>query len=284
MGIASFSFGVIADAQYCDYDPVGTRYYRHSLAKLNDAVETFNRRDLTFTVQLGDLIDRDLSSFVDVLPIFYQLKGPKYHVLGNHDFPVSTDKVAEILRMRNQYYDFGIAGWRFVVLDANDISLYANAPGSEKHQQARSIYDELRNKGKGNAQTWNSGVGPEQIVWLGEVLKKASAAGERVILFCHSPVAPDNVHNLWNDTEVLQLLASTPNVMACLSGHNHAGNYAVHHGIHFVTFQGMVETADNNAFAIVHVYADHLEVEGFGREPDRTLHLRKAGTQQLLSR
>ncbi len=30
-----FAFGVIADAQYCDADPAGTRFYRDSPAKLD---------------------------------------------------------------------------------------------------------------------------------------------------------------------------------------------------------------------------------------------------------
>jgi hypothetical protein len=33
-----FSFGIIADVQYCDCEPVGTRYYRSSLSKLAEAV------------------------------------------------------------------------------------------------------------------------------------------------------------------------------------------------------------------------------------------------------
>jgi hypothetical protein len=39
----------------------------------------------------------------------------------------------------------------------------------------------------------------------------------------------------------------------------------------------MVETTVS-AFAIVDVYADRLQVRGFGREPDRTLVLRRDAT------
>ncbi len=47
--------------------------------------------------------------------------------------------------------------------------------------------------------------------------------------------------------------------------------------IHHLNFQGMVETVDN-AYAIVHVFADRMEVEGFGREESRTLPLLERGT------
>ena len=74
------------------------------------------------------------------------IEGPKYHVLGNHDFPVTTDQVVDILGMPNQYYDFKYKNWRFVVLDTNDLSLYANPVGSEKYQQAQAMYNSLKSK------------------------------------------------------------------------------------------------------------------------------------------
>src|ERR1700754_2440876 len=41
-GDDEFRFGVIADCQYADFPDTGTRYYRSSIAKLADAVDTFN--------------------------------------------------------------------------------------------------------------------------------------------------------------------------------------------------------------------------------------------------
>ena len=54
-------------------------------------------------------------------------------------------------------------------------------------------------------------------------------------------------------------------------GHDHAGGYARSGGVHYVTVPGMVEAPEKNAFAVVDVYDDRLDVRGFGSVPSRTL-------------
>jgi predicted phosphodiesterase len=220
--------------------------------KLTEAAQTFNNHDLGFTVQLGDIIDKDIASFSTILPIYNMIEGPKYHVLGNHDFPVTTDKVVDILDMPNQYYDFKYKNWRFVVLDTNDLSLYATE----------------------NAQTWNGGLSTDQLTWLRGVLTKSAKTNEKVVVFSHMPVYPENNHNVWNDDAVIKELEAAGNVVAYFNGHNHAGNYAVKNGIHYVNLKGMVETADTNSYSIVEVYKDRLEIDGYGREIDRVLKIK----------
>jgi manganese-dependent ADP-ribose/CDP-alcohol diphosphatase len=268
-----FEFGLVPDAQYCDCDINGTRYYSNSLDKLMEAAQTFNREEVDFTVQTGDFIDRNLSSFSDILPIFNLIEGPKYHVLGNHDFPVTTDEVVDILGMPNQYYDFKRKNWRFVVLDTNDLSLYANPEGSDKYQEAEEMYNTLKANNEINAQTWNGGVSEEQLSWLRGVLQKAEKRNEKVVVIGHMPVYPDNNHNVWNDEAVIAELEAAGKVVAYFNGHNHAGNYAVKNGIHYVNLKGMVETDDTNSYSIVQVYKDRLEVDGYGRETDRVLKI-----------
>ncbi|WP_199614166.1 metallophosphoesterase [Paenibacillus alkalitolerans] len=274
-GEMSFQFGLVADAQYADVDPKGTRYYRASLEKLAEAVDTFNKNDLAFAVHLGDFIDRDAASFSKILPVFNQVNVPKYHLLGNHDFAMEGEKVARLLGMPGLYYDFGYQGWRFIVLDTNDISTYAYPVGSEKYNEARNIYEVLKWSGVDNAQTWNGGVGSEQMVWLQNVLAKSVLAGEKVIVMGHMPLAPENMHNTWNDDALIKAFESAGNVVAYFNGHNHAGNYAEKNGIHYLNFKGMVETADTNAYSIVRVYPEGLVIKGYGREPDRVLMIGK---------
>lgn len=272
-----FQFGLVADAQYADIDtPSGsTRYYRASLGKLAEAVRTFNDNDVTFTIHLGDIIDQNASSFSKILPVYNQAKGPKYHLLGNHDYAMDAKKVADLLGMPNFYYDFSYEGWRFVVLDTNDLSLYANPVNSEKHQQAKTVLDVLTWSGADNAQTWNGGVDSVQMTWLQDILAKSVKAGEKVIVIGHHPIAPLNVHNAWNYEALVKVLGSSGNVVAYFNGHNHEGNYAEQNGIYFVNFKGMVETAKTNAYSIVRVYPDRLEIKGYGREPNRVLKIGK---------
>ena len=44
-------------------------------------------------------------------------------------------------------------------------------------------------------------------------------------------------------------------------------------GIHYLTVRGMVETEDTNAYAVVHVSDDRIEIDGRGRQPDQVLVL-----------
>lgn len=272
-----FSFGVIADVQYCDQESRGVRHYRSSLMKLEECVEDLNSRNLAFTIQLGDLIDKGAESFDTILPLFNRLKMPAYHVLGNHDFDVPAGRkgdVCGILGLEERYYDFRVQGWRFIVLDGNDLSLYARPEDSAKHREAAAMLKGLKEKKAAFAQVWNGGVGSEQMAWLEAVLKEAEDKGERVVVFCHFPVYPHNAHNLWNSMEVVRLLESFRCVKAYINGHNHAGNYGERENIQYVTLPGMVDTPDTSAFGWVEVFEDRLELNGRGRAESRTLLIR----------
>ena len=275
---AEVSFGVMADIQYCDCNRKWvkwTRFYRNSLNKLEKAVVEFNSQDLDFVIQVGDLIDRDFSSYQEVLPVYQQLNAPRYHVLGNHEFKVGSEdkgKILSTLDLQKGYYDFTHHSWRFIVLDGTDLSLFAPEKGGERYKEARSTLRKLRKGGMVNALMKNGGLSTEQMTWLKQTLDKAEATGEKVVLFCHYPVFPESSYNLWNNHEVVQLLESYENVVAYINGHNHQGSYQEKDAIHYLSLQGMVETEKENAFAVIRAYPEHLKVTGFGREPDRTLY------------
>jgi manganese-dependent ADP-ribose/CDP-alcohol diphosphatase len=278
-----FGFGVIADVQYRDGDPSGTRFYRESSAKLAAAVERFNELRPAFVVQLGDLIDGASASYDVMLPIMARLRAPAYHVLGNHDQSVEAGQQREVPKRLGLdrlgpglgYYDFARNGWRFVVLNGNDVSAIASPEGSPERRAADAMLEELKTRKAPNAQTWNGGVGAAQQAWLERTLARAAAAGERVVAFCHFPVLPPGPATLWNDREVLAVLEASPAMVAYFSGHEHRGGYAEQGGVHFVTLRGVVEGHDS-AYALVEVYPDRLELKGFGREPSRTLRYRGA--------
>jgi manganese-dependent ADP-ribose/CDP-alcohol diphosphatase len=103
-----FSFGVIADVQYCDC-PLSTNYsgtekrdYRGSLVQLATAVEHWNvNAQVSFVLQLGDLIDgqnngtyghgldfsepKSKEAFAAVITHIDRCNVPFYHTLGNHE-------------------------------------------------------------------------------------------------------------------------------------------------------------------------------------------------------
>jgi 3',5'-cyclic AMP phosphodiesterase CpdA len=269
-----FRFGIIADVQYCDAEPAGKRFYRNSPQKLEQCVTDLNTHGLSFTIQLGDFIDRDFHSFQRVLPIYQSLRGPTYHVLGNHDFSVASEKKGDVLRclgLERGYYDFQVNGWRFVVLDGNDLSLHARRKNSPQYNRAVELHRALRAAGRSNANTWNGGIGAEQMQWLKERLDAAEQAAEKVVLFCHYPVYPEDAHNLWNCEEIVEVLSSCDHVVAYIAGHNHGGHYGHLDGVHYLTMQGMVDTPETNAYAVAEVFPNRIEIVGVGRVPSRSL-------------
>jgi len=269
------TFGVISDIQYCDDEPSGTRYYRNSIQKLEESVQKLNSQNLDFAIQLGDLIDKDLESYDTILQIYKKLNMKSYHVLGNHEFSVAdSDKknIFSTLGLENGWYDFKIKNWRFVVLDGNDLSFQAVSLGEKKHRKVEQIYNKLKNEDAENAQKWNGALSQEQLNWLRTTLEKSNKNKEKVILFCHFPVLPFESHVLWNAKEIIDLIEKYDGVVAYINGHNHQGNYIFHNNIHFLNIQGMVETPDQNSYAVVELYSDSLKVNGFGQEPSRVLH------------
>ncbi len=273
-----FRFGIVADPQYAPVVPnlrMG-RYYANSLWKLSEAIDAFNKEDLRFVATLGDIIDRHWESFSHVLPLYDQLKHERFFLLGNHDYEVANDYLASVVRntgMPKAYYDFAGAGYRFVVLDGNDVSTFAPPRGDARRELAAERLAALKQKNAVNAQTWNGSLSDAQFGWLGETMAKARAAGEKVIVMGHYPIYPVNIHNLWDAERVVELLTGFDNFVAYFCGHNHAGNFGEINGKYFVNFCGMVDTPATSAYSIVEVHAERLDIRGFGREPSRSLKI-----------
>jgi predicted phosphodiesterase len=271
-------FGVIADPQYADAEPwlLLDRYYRNSLAKLGDAIEVLNGEDLSFVVTLGDLIDRDWESFDVVLDVYKNLRHESILLPGNHDFFVSPDRLDQVhdrLGMPRPRHHVSRGGFRLVIIEGNEISLFSTPEGHARHTQAQRLLDALIAEGMVNGKEWNGGISAEQMAWLTGVLEEAKTAGEKVIVFGHYPLYPQNEHNLWGCEALTELFEKSGNILAYLNGHNHAGNIGRHGSTWYVNFKGMVDTENENSFAVVEVYEDRIAITGYGREESRTLPL-----------
>jgi 3',5'-cyclic AMP phosphodiesterase CpdA len=276
---AGFEIGLVADAQYADVEAKGTRFYRASIARLGEAVDHFNGRNLAFCAHLGDLIDREWKSFDEITKPLAGSRHRVHHLLGNHDFDVLQELKAKVpgrLAMERRYSAFDHDGFRFVILDTNDVSTYAHLAGSAENLAATEELARLKAVAAPQAQSWNGGLGRAQLAWLNQTCGEARTAGRKVIVFAHHPVLPAAIDTAWNDTEVLAVIDRHPNVVAWLNGHNHAGNFALRNGVPYVTMHGMVETPDTTAFATARVLADRMILAGHGREPSRELVFRSA--------
>lgn len=267
--------GLVADPQYADKPTSGNRYYRESLGKLEEAIDTFNYYRVDFVQSLGDVIDGGWENYDSILPVYGNLLPgiESYQLLGNHDFAIDSvhlDQLTGKLSMPDYYYSYVEKGWRFIVLDATDYAFFSNPLHMHDEEKVNAYY--LNTEGNPNHKTWNSAVGEEQQDWLRQELESARKQGQKVIIFSHMPLRPLNQdENLWNDAEIIEIIESYPQVVAYINGHRHRGNYVFKNGIHYINIYGMVETMANS-FGILEIYKDELVLKGFGNQQSLNLN------------
>ncbi len=272
------SFGLLTDVQYADADPDGERHYRESIPKLKAAVEWLAKKNLPFTLHLGDLIDRDFKSFATVMPLFNGLGHQVRHLLGNHDYSVTDGekgRILEVAVMPCEHYQFRNSGVRFVMLDTNDLSTYRHPAGSPQGLESEERLKKLAETGATNAKPWNGGISEAQLKWLDAELTAADTEKERIIICGHHPLLPATGYQVWNAEEVLAVIDRHPSVVAYFNGHNHAGAEEIRNGVPYITFKSVLHEPEVNSFSAIHLYADRMEIEGNGREQSRTIPLRR---------
>ena len=98
-------FGIITDVHFADYQTVGTRHYRDSLPKVERATRDIIAAEADFMIELGDFKDTVCPAnnkgtvpanctdktlgFIDTIEgAMAAFKGPRFHVLGNHDVDI----------------------------------------------------------------------------------------------------------------------------------------------------------------------------------------------------
>ncbi|MBP3429438.1 MAG: metallophosphoesterase [Barnesiella sp.] len=260
-------FGLFADTQYADCPSQNTRYYREALQKLDTCIEYFNRQEVQFTINLGDITDRKNSDLEVIKQHLSQLNHKIYHLTGNHDYKDITNNsvLYKQLDMPSEYYSFKKGDWVFIMLNTNEIASYANIAGTPKENEWNRMQEQIKQiKGK-YAYEWNGGISEKQMKWLDRLLKKCEKKGLSVLIFSHHPLYPQSDFSALNGNEIVDTLSKYSCIKAAFSGHHHAGAFGYYKNIPLITLEGMVETENQNAYAIVEISQDHLLVKGQGR-------------------
>ena len=257
-------FGVVTDVHYADIDPAGARTYRESIGKLDECVQVMNAKGVAFLIELGDFKDQDpkpdeartLKYLERIESVFAGFKGPRYHVIGNHDTD-SLSKAQFLAAAPNTgivpnatRYTFVSGGVRFVVLDAS-------------HTSDGSDYDH------GNFDWSDSNIDAPQLDWLGKTL---AASAEPAIVFVHQQLDGTGAYYVRNAAQVREVLEKSGKVIAVLQGHRHEGGFSTINGIPYFTFKGLIEGAGpwNSAYSIVDVMPDlSVRILGFRRAESR---------------
>ncbi len=289
--------GVFTDVQYADRDSEGKRDYRDSIPKFLEAIGSLEMAGVDFLLHLGDACNNDWSNLTVIGELFYKIRKPFYNVLGNHDFLVPDEKKSGVYDKlyvpKPGYYSFiktdpetGIV-WRFVVLNGNEISVYA-----AENDEEREVAEEWRKKyplanGELSA-TWNGAMSARQLEWLDKELIYASVHSQRVIVCNHFPLysqgdqlesgknIPLSRHvpiyfshigvSLWNGDELLDVLDKHPDVVkGYFAGHLHEGGFGIRNGIPHKTFKGMVEWP-KNAWSLVTIQGEEILFNDYPEE------------------
>ncbi len=279
-------FGVIADCQYADIEDWNPgefdRRFRLSLKKLQEAIDFFNTQELEFIVHLGDLIDQGIENLEPLRKILDSSKHKINHVLGNHDFYVTVDAdprrnnhqaLLDFMGMPAKYYSFTSGSFKFVVLDTNEVGTIEWEPDSEDYERGQRVLKTEQEKGYIYAKSWNGALSNEQLSWLQNEVKEADKNKQKVILFAHHQLFPENRENMLKKEVILELLDKNRNIVAFMNGHNHHGDYGVYKDVPCTTFKGMVEQ-ESNAYAVAEIVGSKFKITGYGREISRDIELR----------
>ena len=260
-------FGIVTDSHYADADTIGSRYYRHSLDKLNECVELMNEKKVDFLVDLGDFKDqgnppieqKTITYLRTVEKIFQNFNGPTYHVLGNHDMD-SISKEQFLTNVENtgierakSYYSFDFNGLHFVILDAN----YKTDGTDYNH---------------GNFDWTDANIPSQESNWLRQEL---AAAHGPTIVFIHQLLDGTGSVYVNNAADIRQILEQSGKVTAVFQGHHHEGSYSHIEGIHYYTLKAMVEGPgeENNSYAIVEFLPDHsITITGYRKAVSKQLN------------
>ena len=246
-------FGLVTDCHYADIPlahrpmPVGDASYRDSVAKLTEAVAVFNREGVDFEIELGDFKDlgptkAETLGYLDRIEgVFAKFGGPRYHVLGNHDFDaLAPDEF--LARIENTgfarasgHYAFERGGVKFIVLDGcYNAKNEHYAPGNWEWDDAR--------------------VPPAEIDWL---KRELATAGDAVV-FVHQRVDPEaeSRHLMKNAEELRRIFEASGKVRAVFTGHQHSGGGSIVNGIVYYSLRGLVLNAgaEENSYAVAEVY------------------------------
>ncbi len=242
-------FGIITDIHFSlESEPAAAV---ETAADLRRWLVMCREKRVDGVLQLGDLIkgsENDCREELhEALKILREFSGTVHHVIGNHCLALPRQKLLQALGMQAPFYAFAIRGFRIVVLDGMDLStLHRGETPCDRQQLERYL-------ARTELHHYCGAIGEAQQAWLKRELDDAEQSGEQVIVICHFPLLEETTEPryglLWNHRAITALLAASPAVKACISGHYHYGGYGLHQGIHFVVLPAFVNRSEHPAFA-----------------------------------
>jgi 3',5'-cyclic AMP phosphodiesterase CpdA len=181
--------------------------------RLQAFIAEMKKREPDFILQIGDFCTPKEKNR-EVLDVWNQFPGPKYHVAGNHDVDggFTLDQTLKFWGVKAPYYSFDVNGYHLVVLNANERTA---SDGTNHYPRS---------------------VGKEQREWLKHDLASTS---HPVMIFCHQGIDNDidgvqeGNHLRWI-FEQANREAGFRKVRFVFSGHHHCDYHNIYNGIHYL--------------------------------------------------
>lgn len=191
--------------------------------RLQKFIATATAQEVDFIIQLGDFCFGDPKN-LDFLGIWESFKGPKFHVLGNHDMDKnSKSEMLDFWGMPKTYYSYDFNGVHFIVLDAN--FLYQDGKFVDYERANFYVND--------NERTY---INEEQIDWFKDDLEVTKLP---TIVFSHQSLW----HYQWgvkNRLTIQKILeANESKIICCMNGHNHLDFHHHQNGIDYIEVNSM---------------------------------------------
>lgn len=186
--------------------------------RLQAFIAEMNQLKPDFIIQMGDFCAPNEKN-KSIMEIWNRFKGPKYHVIGNHDIDggFTQDQVVDFWNAKGKYYSFDTNGYHFIVLNGNE-----RPSGDQSKGYPRSVSKEQRE-------------------WMEQDI---NATNLPVIVFCHQGIDNDldgiKEGNLIRmQFERVNEKARFPKVQMVFSGHHHEDYCNVYNKIHYVQINSM---------------------------------------------
>jgi len=230
--------GIFADLHAHDTNSPGEGHvYTNYDERLQAFVDAMNTWPADLVIELGDFVNgtyvmgtpfgeeaRIASILDDAESIYARVTAPRYYVLGNHDvYSLSKDEFLNCTAADSTYGSFDVGGYHFVILDAQ-----YNKKGEDLNHAFWVVQETIPQA---------------QLDWLRDDL---SATDLPTIVCVHQQL---NVNfdilaggpEIANAEEVKPILHDSGAVIAVFQGHAHKNAYSCIDGIHYITFEGLLD-------------------------------------------
>lgn len=200
-------FSVFGDTQH--YPNV---FYTNVPERLEKIRQRAVANNVDMVIHVGDFCHGP-SKMMDVVEQYHSFPMPVYHTTGNHEYDLNTlEEVIKAYKLKNTYYYFDKKGFRFIVIDTNNMRI----DGKLVHYENGNYFKVPKN---GDV----AAIGKEQMQWIEETVMSSIYP---CVIFSHhsleridSGLSEKEMKELWDMLD--RVNSDKQRVLMAINGHHH---------------------------------------------------------------